>query len=358
MSTLLLFAPNLRALVRAIFNGAGCRPPEDDCIARRLVESNLVGHDSHGVIRVSYYVDFLRKDMVRANQSINVLLKTDVLAVVDGQFGFGQSIGEQALGLVIDMARQTGFALLALRNCAHLGRIGDWPAMAAEAGFCSLHFVNTSGFGLLVAPFGGIDRRLSANPIAAGVPVAGAAPIILDISTSAIAEGKIKVAYNKGVKVPPGSIIDATGQPTDNPALFYANPPGAILPFGGHKGYGLGIIAEMFAGALTGSGCSDPKAARLINGMLSILIDPLAIPNDLGFMNEVKRFIEFVKSSRVAEPGGEILLPGELEERTRQLRLREGIPLDANTWRALCDAARSTGLTNDAIGELSGVAAM
>jgi uncharacterized oxidoreductase len=218
--------------------------------------------------------------------------------------------------------------------------------------------VNTSGFGLLVAPFGGIDRRLSANPIAAGVPVAGAAPIILDISTSAIAEGKIKVAYNKGVKVPPGSIIDATGQPTDNPALFYANPPGAILPFGGHKGYGLGIIAEMFAGALTGSGCSDPKAARLINGMLSILIDPLAIPNDLGFMNEVKRFIEFVKSSRVAEPGGEILLPGELEERTRQLRLREGIPLDANTWRALCDAARSTGLTNDAIGELSGVAAM
>jgi len=357
MSTLPLQADRLRALVRAIFAGAGCHPPEDDCIARRLVESNLVGHDSHGVIRVSYYVDFLRKDVVRANQTIKILHQTDVLAVVDGQFGFGQSIGEQALRLVIDKAQATGVGLLALRNCGHLGRIGDWPAMAAEAGLCSLHFVNTSGFGLLVAPFGGIDRRLSANPIAAGVPVEGAAPIILDISTSAIAEGKIKVAFNKGVRLPPGSIIDAEGQPTDDPARFYAQPPGAILPFGGHKGYGLGIMAEMFAGALSGSGCSDPRATRLINGMFSILIDPRKIPNDLGFMAEVKRFMEYVKTSRVAHPGGEILMPGELEERTKQSRGREGIPLDDNTWKALCQTARGVGLDDATIERLAGTSA-
>ena len=140
----------------------------------------------------------------------------------------------------------------------HLGRIGDWPTMVADAGMASFHFVNTSGYGLLVAPFGGIDRRLSANPIAAGVPVEGKKPIILDISTCAIAEGKLKVALNKGVEVEPGCIMDNAGNAITDPAQFYTDPPGVLLPFGGHKGYGLSVIAEMFAGALTGNSCSNP----------------------------------------------------------------------------------------------------
>jgi uncharacterized oxidoreductase len=337
-------ADRLVPLVQQIFSRAGCHSPEDSQIARRLVESNLVGHDSHGVIRVAYYIDWLKKDMVRANQKVQTVFETDTLAVLDGQRGFGQSVGEQALEIAIAKAKKSALSILALRNTAHLGRIGDWPQMACDAGLCSLFFVNTSGFGLLVAPWGGIDRRLSANPVAAGVPVSGGTDIIYDISTSSIAEGKLKVAFNKGVDVPPGCIIDHDGNPTNDPKTFYGKPPGAILPFGGYKGYGLGIIAEMFAGALTGSGCSDPAAPYLINGMFALLIDPERIPNDIGFGHEVERFIAFVKQSRKATPDSEILMPGEIEARTKQKRLAEGIELDDITWKSLCDTAQALGV--------------
>ncbi|MCY2963706.1 MAG: malate/lactate/ureidoglycolate dehydrogenase [Planctomycetota bacterium] len=338
-------ADRLTSLVQAIFSQAGCHAPEDAQIARRLVESNLVGHDSHGVIRVSYYIDWLKKDMVRANQKVQSVFETDTLAVLDGQRGFGQSVGEQAMEIAIAKAKKSALSILALRNTAHLGRIGDWPQIACDAGLCSLFFVNTSGFGLLVAPWGGIDRRLSANPVAAGVPVPNGPDIIFDISTSSIAEGKLKVAFNKGVDVPPGCIIDHDGNPTNDPKTFYGKPPGAILPFGGHKGYGLGIIAEMFAGALTGSGCSDPNAPYLINGLFAVLIDPDRIPNDLGFGHEVSRFVEFVKQSRKATPDSEILMPGEVEARTKQQRLAAGIELDDLTWKALCETGAALGVS-------------
>lgn len=335
----------LAGLLREMFNRAGSEPPEDAVIARRLVESNLVGHDSHGVIRAPYYIDYLRRDMVRANRRMEVIFESGPVAVVDGHLGFGQSIGEQLMEYAVARSRELGVAVVALRNCGHLGRIGDWPAMAANAGCISLHWVNTSGFGLLVAPFGGIDRRLSANPIAAGIPVAGRAPVVLDISTSAIAEGKIKVAHSRGDRLPPGCVIDAQGRPTDNPARFYSDPPGSLLSFGGHKGYGLGFVAEVLAGALTGSGCSNPETAdRLVNGMLSIVIDPREFPEDTGFDREVLRFIDWVKTSRVVSPGGEILVPGEIEERTRRQRLADGIDIDEATWTRLLETAGSLGL--------------
>src|SRR5258708_3772484 len=191
-----------------------------------------------------------------------------------------------------------GVAVIALRNSGHLGRIGDWPLMAAEAGLLSLHFVNTSGAGILVAPFGGIERRLSANPIAAGIPVPGHAPMILDISACTVAEGKIKVALNKGVQVPEGCIIDSQGRPTTDPRVFYGNPPGAILSIAGHKGYGLAVVCEVLAGALTGGGCSNPaNAGRVVNGMLSIILDGSFFQSDAAFASEIQRFVEWVKSS-------------------------------------------------------------
>ncbi|MGD9857379.1 MAG: Ldh family oxidoreductase, partial [Planctomycetaceae bacterium] len=270
---------NLKAIVFRLFSAAGCNDHEAGRIAHYLVLSNLVGHDSHGVIRVPFYLEYIRKGMIAVNQSMRAVFATDSLAVVDGNGGFGQVIGEQATQLGIDMAAKTGLAAIALRNTGHLGRIGDWPTRAAAAGMVSFHFVNTNGFGLLAAPFGGIDRRLSANPIAAGVPVADGPDIILDISTCAIAEGKLKVAKNSGKRVPEGCIIDHEGRPTTNPEDFYADPPGAILPIGAHKGYGLSVIAEMFAGALAGGGCSDPaNNERLLNGMFSIYVDPQRIP--------------------------------------------------------------------------------
>ncbi len=162
----------LEQIVQAIFAAGGSEPAERERIAHYLVGANLVGHDSHGVIRVPAYIDWLRAGKVVANQTLKTVFENDVIAVVDGGFGFGQVMGEAAMKLGIGKTRRQGVAVVALRNSGHLGRIGDWAEMAAAAGLVSLHFVNTSGGGILVAPFGGTQRRLSANPIAAGVPVA------------------------------------------------------------------------------------------------------------------------------------------------------------------------------------------
>jgi len=247
--------------------------------------------------------------------------------------------------------------VVALRNSGHLGRIGDWAEMAVRANKMSLHFVNTSGAGILVAPTGGISRRLSANPVAAGVPVKNGPPMIFDISTSTIAEGKIKVALNKGVQVPPNCLIDPQGRPTTDPKTFYGPPPGAILPFGGHKGYGLGMITEMLAGALTGGSCSDPKNAnRVANNMLTIVLDPNFFQADAEFSQEVSRFIDYVRSSEKVSPDAQILMPGEPEARTREKRMRDGIELDDTTWSQIRQTARSVKLTDETINALAGTA--
>ena len=345
----------LRALVASVFRAAGCRPPEAECVAAHLVEANLVGHDSHGVIRVPSYVRWLLDGKVFAGRSIQIVFENEAIAVVDGQFGLGQTIGEQAMRLGIEKSARHGVAVIALRNAGHLGRIGDWPLMAAEAGRLSLHFVNTTGAGILVAPFGGITRRLSANPFAAGVPVRGGPPLLLDMSACTIAEGKIRVALNKGVPVPENCIIDAEGRPTTDPKVFYADPPGAILSIAGHKGYGLAVVCEVLAGALTGGGCSNPaNAGRVVNGMLSILLDPSRFQDEAAFGAEIDRFVAWVKSSAKAAPDGEILMPGEIEERTKARRLRDGLDLDETTWSQIVEAAGSVGLSRERVEDVLG----
>jgi uncharacterized oxidoreductase len=335
----------LQSLAASIFAAAGCSAEEAERVARYLVEANLVGHDSHGVIRIPTYAQWLRAGKVFAGKTIRVILENEAVAVVDGQFGLGQTIGEQAMRLGIEKAARHGVAVIALRNAGHLGRIGDWPLLVARAGMLSLHFVNTSGAGMLVAPHGGIDRRLSANPIAFGVPVEDGEPLLLDMSACTIAEGKIRVAFNKGVPVPSGCIIDSEGRPTTDPRVFYGSPPGAILPIGGHKGYGLSFMIEMLAGALTGGSCTNPaNAGRVANGMLSIILDPRAFLPLPELHAEVRRFVAFVKSARTVTPDGEILVPGEVENRTRAKRLAAGIELDGKTWGDILETCAALGV--------------
>ncbi|MGI8979934.1 MAG: malate/lactate/ureidoglycolate dehydrogenase [Pirellulaceae bacterium] len=322
----------LQELITQIFTAAGCEPAEAACISDHLVQANLTGHDSHGVIRTPIYVQWLREGKVRANQRATVVFENDAIAIIDGGLGFGQPIAKQAMELGIAKAKTSGVAVIALRNTGHIGRVGHWAEMIVNAGLISLHFVNTSGLGMLVAPVGGINRRLSANPVAVGIPVAGGEAIIYDISTSSVAEGKLKVAFNKGVPVPEGCIIDSKGQPTCDPAVFYGNPPGAILPFGGYKGYGLGIVTEILAGALTGSGCTVPGKTQLEQGMLSILLDPAAFQVQDSLADEARKFVDFVKSSEKVSPDAEILMPGDVERRNRAERMANGIELDDKTW--------------------------
>jgi uncharacterized oxidoreductase len=338
----------LRAFVASVFRAAGSEEAEAHIVGDHLVDANLAGHDSHGVIRVAKYVDWHAKDMVLANRHAAVVREAPGHLVVDGGFGYGQVIGREAMDLGIAKARTTGFAAVAIRNAGHLGRIGAWAEQVAAAGFASIHFVNTSGFGILVAPFGGTDRRLSANPIAAGAPGPNGAPLILDMSTSAVAEGKIQVALNRGEQIPEGCTIDAQGRPNTDPATFYGPPVGALLTVGGHKGYGLSVFCEVLAGALTGGQTTHPDnatAPRLVNNMLSMIFDPAAFCGTDEFAAEIARMAAWVKASPPATPGGEVLLPGEIERRTRRVREASGVPLDAVTRRQIADSIRDLPVT-------------
>jgi uncharacterized oxidoreductase len=343
----LIPADGLRRMVERIFTAFGSRPAEAELIARSLVDANLAGHDSHGVIRVAAYLTWSREGKVYPNRVPRIVLDRGAAATIDGDQGFGQVAGEFALGIGLERARRHGVAMVALHNSGHLGRIGGFAETAVAAGFVSLHFVNSPGRdGLQVAPFGGRDRRLAPNPLAIGVPAAGGPPLILDITTSVVPEGKVRVALNKGASLPEGAMIDAEGRPSRDPAAYYGPPAGALLAMGGHKGSGLCLMADLLGGALTGGGCSDPKTQRFGNNMLSILIDPASTGVGPDLAEEARALADWVTSARPLSPGGEVLAPGQLEARLRAERLACGVPLDPATWQQLRDAARSVGLVD------------
>lgn len=334
-------AAKLKQLAGAIFCAAGCDSQEAACISDHLVEANLAGHDSHGVILIPTYIQSLREGNVRANQKLQVLLEDERFLLADGQSGFGQSIGQQVMALGAEKVEQQGVAVLALRNSGHLGRIGHWAEVAARAEKISFHFVNSSGAGRVVAPFGGISPRISADPIAIGIPREEENPIILDYSTSSIAVGKIKVALHKGVTVPDGCIMDASGHAINDPKVFFGDPMGVLLTFGGHKGYALAFITELLAGALTGGGCTRPGVTRAEQGMLTILIDPRRLVDFDAFSKEISRYAEYVKSAEKISPDGKVLVPGEIEQIHRAKRGEEGIEMDETTWNELLEVSRS-----------------
>ena len=346
----------LRDLTKTIFIHADSSDGEAAEIAGHLVEANLTGHDSHGVIRIAPYLKLKNAGKILPDRKIDLMVDAGALVIVDGKKGYGQPVARQAIDVGIARAKRHGVAIVGIRNTAHLGRIGAWAEQAAAGGMVSLHFVNTTGAGIRVAPFGGSDARLSVNPMAMGVPRLGANPIIHDMSTGVIAAGKVRVADNKGALLPEGCIIDGHGNPSRKPGDLFGEPPGALLPLGGdvggHKGYGLAVFCELFAGALTGGGSShpdNPDTDRLVNNMFSILIDPDRLAGSDAIAKDIDRLTGWLKASKPISPGGEVLMPGEPEQRSKAKREAEGIPLDDNTLGQIRGAAKSVGVDDDVI---------
>jgi hydroxycarboxylate dehydrogenase B len=305
-------------------------------------------------VRVPRYASQKKNGTVIADVTVDVLVDTAVIAVVDGKYGFGQTVTPQAVRIGIDKCRKGGLSAVTLRNAGHIGRVGDWAEMAAAEGLVSIHFVNASG-SVLVAPYGGVDRRFSTAPYCVGVPRPGEEPLILDFATSIVAEGKVLVASQGGKKVPDEALIAPDGKPSNDPHLLYGDytptgprdhskGKGAIRAFGEHKGSGLAFMCEILGGSLSGTGATDPERGRFANGMLSFYIDPKVFDPTGFFPQDIGRYVGFVKSSRPAVPGGEILVPGEAEARSRARRLAEGVPLPDDTWAAIVETARSVGL--------------
>jgi len=352
--TVTIKAKALEAFVADIFAAAGCSTEEGGRIGRYLVSANLSGHDSHGVVRVPRYASQKKAGTVVADVTVEVVVDTPVIAVVDGKYGFGQTVTPQAVRIGIDKAKKNGLSAVTLRNAGHVGRVGDWAEMAAAEGLVSVHFVNASG-SVLVAPYGGVDRRFSTAPYCVGIPRPGEDPLVLDFATSIVAEGKVLVASQGGKKVPDGALVGPDGKPSADPHLLYGDytptgprdhskGTGAIQAFGDHKGSGLAFMCEMLGGSFSGNGATDPKRGKFANGMLSFYLDPKVFDPAGFFPKDIAKYAAFVKSSRPSSAGGEILLPGEPEVRTRHKRLAEGVPLPDDTWAAIVETARSVGL--------------
>jgi hydroxycarboxylate dehydrogenase B len=353
-------ADKLRDLVRDIFIKAGCSRTEGERLGKSLVSANLAGHDSHGVVRVPRYLEWMAEGAFLADQKVKVLLETPVLAVVDGQYGFGQTVAPQAVEIGIEKCKTVGLSAIALRNAGHVGRVGEWAEMAADAGIVSIHFVNAAS-SLLVAPFSGIDRRMSTAPFSIGIPRPGDGHLILDFATSIVAEGKVLVASQGGKKLPDNALVAPDGSMSGDPRQLYGDydrggprdykaGKGAIRAFGEHKGSGLAFMVEVLGGSLTGTGAAQ-EGRRWANGMLSFYVDPARLDADEFFPADVRRYVAFFKSAQPVEAGGEVLVPGEPELRTRKKRLGEGIPLADDTWARLIAAAREVGLGEQRIRE-------
>jgi len=337
----------LRAWVIDLFRAAGASVHEAELAGTHLVEANLTGHDSHGVGMVPRYVAALLAGELQLGQTIHSVTDAGSLLVVDGRGGLGQSIGHQAMALAIERAQQHGCVVMALRNSHHLGRIGHWAEQAIAAGMASVHFTSVVNSTPSVAPHGGAQARFVTNPFTVGLPVPGAEPLVLDFATSALAQGKVRVAYNRGERLPADSLIDADGRSTDDPALLFEPADGrlgALRTMAGHKGSALAITCELLAGALSGGTTMHPGTSRPVaaiwNHMLAIVFDPARMGTGDSFEVQARAFIEWVRSSppRPDQPDATIMTPGEAERRSRARRA-QAIPIDEETLSQLDRAA-------------------
>jgi uncharacterized oxidoreductase len=348
--TITLTPTALRTQIARILAAAGSAQPEADQVATNLVLANLSGHDSHGVGMVPRYIAAIAEGGLKPNTSASVTLDAGALLALDGQRGYGQIVGVQAIELGIARARQQGSCILSLANAHHLGRIGHFAEMATAQGLVAMHFVNVLSRPV-VAPWGGGDGRFGTNPCCIGVPLAGAEPFILDFATSRVAQGKMRVAHNKGERVPPGYLIDEHGAPTDNPGVVVVPQSnglfGALMTFGEHKGYGLAVACELLGGALTGSGTwhREPDTAKpILNGMLTVLIDPAKLGTQERFEAEARAFIEWLRQSPPGAGFDAVQIAGEPERKARATRERDGIALDDATWAEIVAAGAQVGV--------------
>ena len=347
-------------LITDIFKAKSCNNYEAKTIAERLCGSNLKGHDSHGIVRVPRYVLWMEWGWVFPNIKPELIVDSGALALIDAKQGFGQVAGEFAVDEGIKRAKLHGVSVVGLKNSGHLGRIGDWSERAADAGLVSLHFVNVRG-SLLVAPFGGSDRRGSTSPLSIGVPSKDTDHIILDMATSTVAEGKVMVAQKGGKPLPAGALIDSNGNLTINPEVMYGkinenevpnseNGTGAITAFGLHKGSGINFMMEILGGALTGSGVSagidDKEKRKFANGMLSLYVKVDNMVNFEYFLNEVRSYADFVRSSPPANKNEKVLIPGDKEISTYKDRLANGLPVAPIVWQNIKQTAKDLNVPN------------
>ena len=343
----------LTQIATTILHKAGAELKRAQAVAEHLVIANLKGHDSHGVGMIPSYVKSMMSDLIHPQN--DALLTRDSGAVLsfDGNLGFGRVVGIQAMDQGIERAKSHGISCVALGNAAHLGRIGAFAEHCAEAGLISTHYVNVVGHDPMVVAYGGRDRRFITNPFCCAVPRTDGNHVVLDMATTTVAAGKVRVAYMKGEPVPTHSLVDRNGlETTDASVIFSKDGGGAMQPFGLHKGYGLMVMCELLGGALGGNFTMQPgnqRAGATLNNMLSIILDPSAVGDLAAYDAEVTAMIDYIYASKAAEGVEKVLIPGDPERQSLAARSTNGIDIDDNSWQDITNAANAAGLSTDDI---------
>ena len=338
----------LRELGTAILKALGSPPERSAWVVETLLRANLAGHDSHGFMRLLQYAEFARDGYIDMSAEVATVREMGSTALLDARRTWGQVAAKAAMERAIAIAARQGISMVALVNCPHIGRLGEYVVMAAERDMIGTAYVNsqTGGDGSVV-PWGGIEGRFTPTPLAFAAPSGLDWPALVDITASVMPEGKVRDHFFRGAQLPEHVIIDAEGNPTRDPNDFYGPPAGALLPLGGvvgHKGYALGVMIEMLAGGLSGAGYVNEEAATHGNGVLFQVMNIAAFEDIADFKRRTRDLIAHVKSAKPREGVAEVLFPGEPEFRSAQRRSRDGIELPERLWSACLELAAELGV--------------
>ncbi len=340
-------ACDLNEFASRLLEAGGATTEEARVVGPSLVGANLRGYDSHGLMRLPFYLNMLDVGDTVSGIDLDIMSESPTRIAADAHWGFGRLQCGRLTERLIEKARETGVAVGTLIHASHIGRLGEYCELAAEQNLLSIVMVNTHGAARRVAPPGGCEPRLGTNPLGMGAPHKDG-PLVLDFSTSATAEGKVRVKHIAGETCPDGWLIDSEGRPTNDPASLYADPPGCILPLGGaqaYKGFGLALMIDIFCGALSGGLCSreTPETPKG-NCVFMMLADPAKFGGADHFAAEVEQLAQFVRDCKRAEGVEQIMLPGDPERRAITDKTANGIEFDDENWRQLVELAEKLGV--------------
>ena len=341
---------DLSKLGSRILQSAGATNEVADRVARHLAGSNLVGLDSHGIIRLPDYVVWLQEGKIAGENRMEVIKDKGATCLIDAHLSFGQIAASQSADIAVKKARAYGIGFVSVKNASHIGRLGEYVEDIALQGFIGFLCSNAEGAGQLVAPWGGKEARIATNPMAWGIPSGRASgSMVLDMATSIVPEGKIRVKVRRDEEIPNDWVLDSQGRPTTNPADLYGPPVGAILPFGGHKGYGLMLAIEALSGVLSGGGHARPAVADswfTHGSTFSIMaIEVESFRSLTEFTDDVDEMLCHMKSSPPVTPDAEVLVPYEIESREKARRLANGIMIEDTTWDKVAHIAGTVGVS-------------
>jgi LDH2 family malate/lactate/ureidoglycolate dehydrogenase len=334
----------LHKVTAAIFRAVGA--PDDLAlqVSDVLTDNHLAGHDSHGILRIPEYVRSVRLGEIIPTARPRVLKENSTTALVSGNWAFGQVTGLFAADLATEKARRERVAVVSVVQANHTGRLAAFSDRAARRDVAMFMTIGTVA-GPMAAPYGGAAPVLGTNPLSFSIPNRPGPPITLDIATSAIAAGKIKAAKAKHEQLPPDAILDKHGRPSTDPQAYFDG--GFLLPFGGHKGYGLAVIAELLSGPLAGADAYPGLASR--SGIFIFAVDVSAFRPLAEYEKAMARTLSRIKAVPPAPGFEEVLVPGEPEARCRAKREAEGIPIPEDTWQAVANTGAELGVNVNAL---------